>query len=52
MHFSVSTHSADLELFTENGAVFKIAQNTFTIKWRRLPVAQGLDFWVDSLGIY
>ena len=31
-----------VEQFTENGAVFKTAQNTFNIKWRRLPVALGL----------
>ena len=31
-----------LELFTENGAVFKIAQSTFYLKWLRLSVALGL----------
>ena len=34
--------SFKVEQFTENGAVFKTAQNTFNIKWRRLPVALGL----------
>ena len=28
-----------LDLFTKNGAGFKMAQNTFIIKWRSLPVA-------------
>ena len=30
------------EMFTENGAVFKTAQNTFNMKWRNFPVALGL----------
>ena len=47
-----SGHGAGMELFTKNGAVFKKAQNTFNIKWRRLPVALGLKFYVDSLDIY
>ena len=29
----------DLEMFTENDAVFNTAQNTFNLKWHRLPVA-------------
>ena len=37
---------------TEIGAIFKMAQNTFNIKWRMLPVALGLQFLVDSLDIY
>ena len=41
-----------LELLPENGAVFKMAQNTFNIKWHRLPVALGLYFLVDSVEIY
>ena len=41
-----------LELFTENGAVFKTAQNTFNIKWCRLPVAPWLLFLVDILDTY
>ena len=32
----------NIELLTENGAVFKMAQNTFNIEWCRLPVALGL----------
>ena len=32
----------ELELLTENGAFFKMVQNTFNIKWRRLPVVLGL----------
>ena len=31
-----------VELLTENGAGFRVAQNTFYIKWCRLPVALGL----------
>ena len=31
-----------IELLTENGAAFKMAQNTFNIKKGRLPVAPGL----------
>ena len=31
----------ELELLTENGAFFKMVQNTFNIKWRRLPVVLG-----------
>ena len=30
---------------TEYSSVFKMAQNTFNIKWLRLPVALGLSFW-------
>ena len=45
-HFSAQMHLIHsektskmlLELLTEIGAVFKMAQNTFNIKWRRLPV--------------
>lgn len=29
----------DLKMFTENDAVFNTAQNTFNLKWHRLPVA-------------
>ena len=32
----------------ENGAGYKIATKTFNIKWRRLPVALGLQVLVDS----
>ena len=34
--------SEKLELFTENGAGFKMVRNNFNIKWCRLPVAPGL----------
>ena len=37
-----------IELFTENGTVFKMAQKTFNIKWRKVPVALGSQFSVDS----
>ena len=40
-----------LELFTENGAGFKMAKNTFNIRCRRLSVALWLWFLVDSLDI-
>ena len=40
------------ELLTKNGAVFKNVQNTLNIKWRRLLVALGLFFLVDSLVRY
>ena len=43
---------SNVELLTENGADFKTAQNTFKIKWRRLPVAPGLQVLVDSLDIF
>ena len=39
---SVTPTCSGLEQFTENDAVFKTAQNTFNINWRRLPVALGL----------
>ena len=39
-----------VELLTEIGTVFKMAQNTFNIKWRRLPVALGLQFLVPGHG--
>ena len=32
----------EIDLLTENGAFFKMVQNTFNIKWRRLPVVLGL----------
>ena len=41
-----------VELFTEIGAVFKLAQDLLKIKGRRLPVALGMYFLVDNLGIY
>ena len=34
----------NVELLTENGAVFKAVQNTFNIKWCRLPVALELQY--------
>ena len=34
-----SIHKDEVELLTEIGAVFKMAQSTFNIKWRRLPVS-------------
>ena len=46
-HQSLSLNDFLLELFTENGAGFKLAQNTFNIEWRRLPVALGLNLmWI------
>ena len=32
----------NIELLTENDAVFKMAQNTLNMKWCRLPVVLGL----------
>ena len=37
------------EMLTEKGTVFKMMQNNFNIKWRRLPFALGLWLLVDSL---
>ena len=39
-----------VELLTESGAGFKMGQNTFNIKWHKLPVV--LKFLVDSLKIH
>ena len=41
-----------VELLTENGAGLKLAQNTFNLKWRWLPIALELYFLVNSLDIH
>ena len=45
----MKTVITDIELFTEDGTDFKLAQNTFNIKLQRLPFALGLYFWLESL---
>ena len=47
-----NTISTWIEMVTKIGAVHTVRQNTFDIKWRRLPVALELLFLVDSLDIY
>ena len=47
-----NTISTWIELLTEIGAFFKVAQNILNKIWRRLPAALELSFLVDSLDIY
>ena len=38
-----------LNILTESGAVFKVAQNPFNKMWHRLPVALGVKLLEDKL---